>query len=140
MPNFLDGNKKCSGKMKRFVSKMDPLDYEEPFLLKPGASIIKARALFNVGELIHDKAKDLIILTLDTVQSTIFLCNQGTHKLSFPLQSKHQTNWWYFQQFWFRFPGHFSKLRKPCLTTKGNLVLKSCLCSYFHILDFTAIH
>ena len=57
MPNFLDGN---------------PLDYEEPILLQPGASIIKARALFNVGELIHDKVKDLIILTLDTVQSTIF--------------------------------------------------------------------
>jgi hypothetical protein len=31
-------------------------------------------------------------------------------------------------------------LRKPCLTTKGNLVLKSCLRSYFHILDFTTNH
>ena len=53
----------------------------------------------NFSKYISEKIWWPIIFLLVILQSTIFLCKQGTHKLSFPLQSKHQTNSRYFQQF-----------------------------------------
>ena len=130
MPNILDGKIKTQREHEAVCFEHMALRQVSSFDIPWWCPYLRSQGTKSQAKLIHEKGKDQIILTLDTVQSTIFLCNQGTHKLSLSLQSKHQTRRWLSFEFNFRFPGHFLKLRKPCLTTKGNLVLASCICSF----------